>query len=154
MILTVTPIFLSSWKILDKTFQVFFFFLSQQTACHYFRPKDRVIFISSNLVRSDSLQPYGLQPFRILCPWDFPGKSTGVDCDFILQGIFSTQGSNLDLLHCRQILYLMSHEETLQSLQSMCIIDKFIHFTDYTLFRKHILQGFDSNHLLENTRKL
>ena len=29
---------------------------------------------------SDSLQPHGLQPTRLLCPWDFPGKSTGVGC--------------------------------------------------------------------------
>ena len=44
---------------------------------------------------SDSLQP--LQPARLLCPWDFPGKNTGVDCHFILQGIFPTQGSNSHL---------------------------------------------------------
>ena len=29
---------------------------------------------------------------RLLCPWDFPGKNTGVGCHFLLQGIFSTQG--------------------------------------------------------------
>ena len=29
-------------------------------------------------VMSDSLWPHGLQPTRLLCPWDFPGKSTGV----------------------------------------------------------------------------
>ena len=32
-------------------------------------------------------------------PWDFPGKNTGVDCHFLLQGIFLTQGSNPSLLH-------------------------------------------------------
>ena len=42
---------------------------------------------------------------RLLCPWDFPGKNTGVGCHFLLKGIFQTQGSNLSLLHCRQILY-------------------------------------------------
>ena len=40
----------------------------------------------------------------------FPGKSTGVDCHFLLQGIFLTQGSNPDLLHCRQTLYCLSHQ--------------------------------------------
>ena len=30
----------------------------------------------------------------ILCPWNFPGKNTGVGCHFLLQGIFPTQGSN------------------------------------------------------------
>ena len=41
---------------------------------------------------------------KILCPWDFPGKSTGVGCHFLLQGTFPTQGSNLGLPHCRQML--------------------------------------------------
>ena len=39
-------------------------------------------------------------------PRNFPGKSTGVGCHFLLQGIFLTQGSNPGLLHCRQRLYL------------------------------------------------
>ena len=38
----------------------------------------------------DSVQPQGLQPTRLLCPWDFRGKSTGVGCHFLLQGIFPT----------------------------------------------------------------
>ena len=44
--------------------------------------------------------------------WDFSGKNTGVDCHFLLQGIFPTQGLNpylLCLLNCRQILYPVSH---------------------------------------------
>ena len=47
---------------------------------------------------------------RLLHPWDFPGKSTGVDCHFLLQGIFPTQGSKPGLLHCRQMLYHLSHQ--------------------------------------------
>ena len=50
-------------------------------------------------------QPYGLQPTRLLCPWGFPGKDTGVGSYFLLKGIFLTQRSNPHLLHCRQILY-------------------------------------------------
>ena len=41
-------------------------------------------------------------------PWNSPGKSSGVGCHFLLQGIIPTQGLNwnpLRLLHCRQILY-------------------------------------------------
>ena len=38
------------------------------------------------------------------------GKNTGVGYHFLLQGIFLTQGSNQGLLHCRQILYLLSHQ--------------------------------------------
>ena len=43
------------------------------------------------------------------CPWDFPGKNTGVGCHFLLQEIFLTQGLNLGLLHGRQMLYHLSH---------------------------------------------
>jgi len=44
-------------------------------------------------VMSDSLWLSGLEPARLLCPWDFPGKNTGMGCHFFLQGIFPTQGS-------------------------------------------------------------
>ena len=47
---------------------------------------------------------------KLLCPWDFQGKSTGVGCHFLLQGIFPTQGSNPALSHCRQMLYRLSHQ--------------------------------------------
>ena len=48
---------------------------------------------------SDSARPRGLQPARLLCPWDSPGKNTGVGCHALLQGIFLTQGSNPHLLY-------------------------------------------------------
>ena len=49
-------------------------------------------------VMSDSLWPHGLLPARPLCPWDSPGKNTGVGCHALLQGIFLTQGLNSYLL--------------------------------------------------------
>ena len=52
-----------------------------------------------------TLQPHGLQPARLLCRWDSPGKNIGVGCHSLLQGIFLTQGLNTGLPHCRQILY-------------------------------------------------
>ena len=52
------------------------------------------VYVLSCLVGSDSLWSHGLQPARLLCPWDSPGKNTGVGCHAILQGIFPTQGSN------------------------------------------------------------
>ena len=58
---------------------------------------------------SDSLWPHGLWLARLPCPWDFPGKNTGMGCHFLLQGIFLTQGSNPGLPHCRQILYQLCH---------------------------------------------
>src|SRR5574337_991167 len=39
----------------------------------------------SHSVVSDSPRPHGLQPTRLLCPWDFPGKSTGVGCHYLLR---------------------------------------------------------------------
>jgi len=44
---------------------------------------------------------------------DSPGKNAGVDCNALLQ-IFPTQGSNLGLLHCRQILHCVSHSREAQ----------------------------------------
>ena len=44
---------------------------------------------------------------------DSPGKNTGVGCHALLQGIFPTQGSSPALLHCRQILYCLSHQGSL-----------------------------------------
>ena len=56
-------------------------------------------------VTSDSLQPHGL------CgPWNSPGQNTGVGSLSLLQGILPTQGSNPGLLHCRWILYQLSHK--------------------------------------------
>ena len=48
--------------------------------------------------------------YHLLCPWDFSGNSTGVDCHFLLQGTFPTQGSNPGLPHRRQMLYHLSHQ--------------------------------------------
>ena len=62
-----------------------------------------VISVVSNFLRS-----HGVQPARLLCPWDSLGKNTEVGCHVLLQGIFLTQGSNLFLLcllHYRWILY-------------------------------------------------
>ena len=58
-----------------------------------------------------TVRPHGLWPARLLWPWNSPGKNTGVDCHSLLQSIFPTQGSNLGLLLCRQILYHLSYRE-------------------------------------------
>ena len=52
---------------------------------------------------SDSLWPH-----RLYSPWNSPGQNTAVGSLSLLQGIFTTQGSNLGLLHCRRILYHLS----------------------------------------------
>ena len=53
----------------------------------------------------------GRQSAKLLCPWDFPGKTTAVGCHFLLQGIFLTQGSNLYLLLGSRILYCWAIRE-------------------------------------------
>ena len=66
--------------------------------------------VAISFSRGSSLGPHVTK--RLLCPWNFPGKNTGVGCHFLLQGIFPTEGSNLSLLchlHCRQILYTLSY---------------------------------------------
>ena len=50
--------------------------------------------VLSRSVVSNPLWPHGLQPTRLLCPWDFPGKNTGASCHFLLQGILLIQASN------------------------------------------------------------
>ena len=67
----------------------------------------------SNAVVSDSLQPHGLYS-----PWNSPGQNTGVGSLSLLQGFFPTQGSNLGLLHCRWILYQLSHQGSLHYVET------------------------------------
>ena len=61
----------------------------------------------SHSVVSDSLQPHGQYS-----PWNSSGQNTGVGSLSFLQEIFPTQGSNPGLLHCRRILYQLSHKES------------------------------------------
>ena len=59
---------------------------------------------------------------RLLCPWAFPSRNTGVDFHFLLQRIFPTQGSNLRLLHCRWILYQWATREARKHLGKTIIL--------------------------------
>ena len=61
--------------------------------------------VKSHSVVSDSLQPHGLYS-----PWNSLGQNTGVGSFSLLHGIFSIQGSNPGLPHCRRILYQFSHK--------------------------------------------
>ena len=51
---------------------------------------------------SDSVRPHGLQPARLLCPWDSPGKNTGVGCHFLLQ--YDTLGGLNSRSLCLRVL--------------------------------------------------
>ena len=60
-------------------------------------PASSMCMLSCSVV-SNSLQPHGQQPARLLCPWDSPGTHTGAGCHLLLQGTFTTQRQNLCLL--------------------------------------------------------
>ena len=62
-----------------------------------------------------TLQFHGLQLTKLFCPWDFPGKNTGVGCHFLLQGIFPTQGLNPCLLHWQADSLPLSHQRSPQN---------------------------------------
>ena len=64
----------------------------------------------SSSVWSDSLRPHGLLPDRLLYPWDSPGKNTGMSSYPLFQGLFPTQGWNLGLPYCRQILHSLRNQ--------------------------------------------
>ena len=78
-----------------------------------------------NVVVPTLLPIHGLQLIRFLCPWDFPGKNTGVACHFLLQG-----RSNLCLLHWQVDSLPLSHQgsplgvtataKSLQSCPTLC----------------------------------
>ena len=101
-------------------------------------------------VMSNSLQPHGLQPTRLLCPWNSPCKKTGVDSLALLQRIFPIQGLNLGLLPCRQVLYCLRAREayTLELLKMSS--HKYIELLSYNLSLKTIGLAF----LDDSCRKL
>ena len=85
-------------------------------------------------VVSDSLQPHGLQPTRLLCPWNSIGKNTGVVCHFLLQEIFSPRDqTRISCVSCigRQILYQLScatrtvHSSIVNAIQTQGRVLKF-----------------------------
>ena len=66
---------------------------------------------------SNSVRPHRRQPTRLPRPWDSPGKNTGVGCHFLLQGIFSTQGSNLGL---QETHVFITFAKSRQSCPTLC----------------------------------
>ena len=60
------------------------------------------VVVDQSLSHIQLLWPHGLELSKFLCPWNFPGKNTGVGCHFLLPGIFLTQGSNPRYLPCRR----------------------------------------------------
>ena len=71
-------------------------------------------FLSNPFLESESrsVMSNPLQPHELSSPWNSPGQNTGVGSPSLLQQIFPTQDSNWGLLHCRQILYQLSYQES------------------------------------------
>ena len=90
----------------------------------------------SRSVMSNSLRPHELQPTRLLHPWDFPGKNTGVSCHFLLQETFPTQGLNPGLPHCRQTLYRLSHQGSPRASLLMSLLKRPLAQANYIIMRK------------------
>ena len=61
--------------------------------------------------------PMDYSPSGFSVHGDSPGKNTGVGCHALLQGIFPTQGQNPGLLHCKWILYHLSHQRSPRTLE-------------------------------------
>ena len=68
-------------------------------------------------VMSASLDPTDYSPPDSSVHGDSPGQNTGEGCHTLLQGIFSNQGSNTGLSHCRQALYHLSHQGSARILE-------------------------------------
>ena len=86
----------------------------------------------------DWAQTRGLQPARLLCPWDSPGKDTGLGCHFLLQGIFLIQGSCVSCIG-RQILYHWAISEVKWKWESLSRVLLFV--TPLTITVHGILPG-------------
>ena len=83
---------------------------------------------------------HGLWPIRLLCPLDYPSKNTGVDCHFLLQGIFPTQGLNLNLLHLLHWQAVLYHQCHLGSPMCMCVCEcVYTHMYIYVHTYTHLL---------------
>ena len=89
-------------------------------------------------VVSNSLQPHGLEPTRLLCPWNSPGKNTGEGYHSLLQGLFSTQGWKPGLPHCRRIFIIRATRKP-SSVVSRCRFHAAFHPGQYRLTRSVLL---------------
>ena len=96
------------WSVLEIVRSCHFFFKATHPFQKYLNGRSGEYSLQesqSHSAVSDSLQPHGLYS-----PWNSPDQNTGVGSRSLLWGIFPTQGSNPSLLHCRQILYQLSHQ--------------------------------------------
>ena len=77
-----------------------------------YKPKPIYIYIYASKSEGRSAMSDSLRPHGLYSAWNSPGQNTGVGRHSLLQGIFPIQVSNPCLLHCRWILYQLSHQGT------------------------------------------
>ena len=80
----------------------------------------------------------------VLCPWDSPGKNTGVGCHAFLHGILSTQRSNPGLPNCRQILYRLSRKTKITGMGHLSLLQGIFWPRNWTRFSCIIGRFFTS----------
>ena len=85
---------LTIWTFVSKVMSLLFNMLSRFVKAFSNEVKVKVLVAQLYLALCNTMD----------CPWHSPGKSTGVGCHSLFQGIFPTQGLSPSLLHCRQIL--------------------------------------------------
>ena len=98
-------------------------------------------------VVSDSLRPHGRYS-----PWNSSVQNTGVGSLSLLQGIIQTQGSNPGLLHCRWILYQLSHKGSLYFPCTPCMLVIFTSRGREEETRKQIGKVYRENDVSEHNR--
>ena len=101
-----TLLFKFSYKIISRKGPTYTPLAGLQVNSIYCNPIKITIYCVCSVTH---LCPTLCDPSRLLCPWDFSGKNTGVVCHFLLQGIFPTQGSNWSLLHWQVDFLPLSH---------------------------------------------
>ena len=103
-------------------FHLFFFFcfsfsslfqVQQKSLCihTYIQTDIYIVCVCMSLSHVQLFATHGLQPTRLLCPWNSPGKNTAVACHSLLQGIFPSQGLNPGLLHSSKFFTIRATRE-------------------------------------------
>ena len=114
------------------------------------------LFIISVLTQCVYLWPHGLSPARLLCPWNFTGKNTGVNCYFLFQGIFVIKESNSGLLclvpwQMGSLPAAPPGKPMLQTItQSDFVLSYITLHTVYTNIQSHRITGFVTQHTLSH----
>ena len=90
------------------------------------------------------LRPQGLQLTRILCPWDFPGKNTGVCCHFLLQGIFLTQKLKSWFLHWQADYLPLTHQGNPVEYYSLIKMNKIVSLFERWMDLESVIQRWKS----------